>query len=126
MVSHWLSVCLSIWADKCILVCLYIMDTSVYFSEIYFVETQSQTTCMSIMLCTDADTEVYICPLSLFSFPDNNFSRYQWIFTKLCMCIDIVEICIELLMVKFHQFLTELSAHHMIVAGYYHFKFFLF
>ena len=73
------------------------------------------------MLCTDADTEVYICPLSVFAFPDKNYSKYQWIFTKLGMCIDIVEICMELLMVKFHQFLTELSAHHMIVVGYYHF-----
>ena len=30
---------------------------------------------------------------SLFSFLDDNFSKYQWIFTKLGMCIDIVEIC---------------------------------
>ena len=27
-----------------------------------------------------------------FSFPDDNLSKYQWIFTKLGMCIDIVEI----------------------------------
>ena len=27
-----------------------------------------------------------------FSFPDDNLSRHQWIFTKLGMCIDIVEI----------------------------------
>ena len=26
------------------------------------------------------------------SFPDDNLSKYQWIFTKLGMCIDIVEI----------------------------------
>ena len=26
------------------------------------------------------------------SFPDNNLSKCQWIFTKLGMCIDIVEI----------------------------------
>ena len=30
--------------------------------------------------------------LSVFSFPDNNLSECQWIFTKLGMCIDIVEI----------------------------------
>ena len=29
----------------------------------------------------------------LFSFQDNNLSKSQWIFTKLDMCIDIVEIC---------------------------------
>ena len=32
-------------------------------------------------------------PLSVhFSFPDDNLSKYQWIFTKLGVCIDIVEI----------------------------------
>ena len=30
--------------------------------------------------------------MPVFSFPDNNFSNYQWIFAKLGMCIDIVEI----------------------------------
>ena len=28
----------------------------------------------------------------IFSFPDNNLSKHQWIFTKLGTCIDIVEI----------------------------------
>ena len=28
---------------------------------------------------------------SIFSFPDDNFSKYQWIFTELGMCIDIEE-----------------------------------
>ena len=32
-----------------------------------------------------------ICP-SIFSFPDDNLSKLQWIFIKLSMCIDIVEI----------------------------------
>ena len=27
-----------------------------------------------------------------FSYPDDNLSKLQWIFTKLGMCIDIVEI----------------------------------
>ena len=31
------------------------------------------------------------------SFPDDNLSKHQWIFTKLCMCIDTVEICVEVL-----------------------------
>ena len=30
--------------------------------------------------------------MSEFSFPDDNFSKYQWIFTKLGVCIDIVNI----------------------------------
>ena len=37
---------------------------------------------------------LFVCPsiFLLLSFPDDNLSRYQWIFTKLGMCIDIVEI----------------------------------
>ena len=31
-------------------------------------------------------------PSARFSFPDDNLSKRQWIFTKLGMCIDIVEI----------------------------------
>ena len=30
---------------------------------------------------------------SIFSFPNDNFSKYQGIFTKLAVFIDIVEIC---------------------------------
>ena len=41
--------------------------------------------------------------LSVFSFSDDNLSECQWIFTKLSMCIDIVEICLGLLMGKFRQ-----------------------
>ena len=33
----------------------------------------------------------YVRP-SVFSFPGDNLSKDQWIFTKLGMCIDIVEI----------------------------------
>ena len=29
---------------------------------------------------------------SIFSFPDDNLGKHQWIFTKLGMCIDIVEV----------------------------------
>ena len=36
-------------------------------------------------------TEVSARITSVFSFPDDNFSKYQWIFTKLGVCIDIVE-----------------------------------
>ena len=28
----------------------------------------------------------------IFLFPDDNFSKHQWIFTRLGMCIDILEI----------------------------------
>ena len=38
---------------------------------------------------------------SIFLFPDNILSKYQSIFTKLSMCIDIVEIRLGLLIGKF-------------------------
>ena len=37
---------------------------------------------------------------SVFLIPDYNLSKCQWNFTKLGMCIDIVEICLGLLMGK--------------------------
>ena len=33
-----------------------------------------------------------IRPSIRFSFPDDNLSKHQWIFTKLVLCIDIVDI----------------------------------
>ena len=33
-----------------------------------------------------------VVPPSVFSFPDDNLSKCQWIITKLGMCIGIVEI----------------------------------
>ena len=37
-------------------------------------------------------TELSVCNTSVFTFPDENFSKYQWISMKLGMCIDIVEV----------------------------------
>ena len=37
-------------------------------------------------------TELSARDTPIFSFPDDNMSKHQWIFTKLGMCIDIVEI----------------------------------
>ena len=51
--------------------------------------------------------------MPIFSFPDDNFSKHQWIFTKLGMCIDTVAVQrsgLGLLMGKFRQMLTKLSA----------------
>ena len=44
-----------------------------------------------------------------FSFPDDNLSKHQWIFTKLDMCIDIVEIWLNF---------TELSAQDMPIFSF--------
>ena len=37
-------------------------------------------------------TELSARDTAIFSFPDDNLSKYEWIFIKLDMCIDIVEI----------------------------------
>ena len=37
-------------------------------------------------------TELSAQDTSIFSFPNDNFSKRQWIFTKLGMCIDMKEI----------------------------------
>ena len=55
---------------------------------------------------------------SIFSFPDDNFSKYQWIFTKLDVCIDIEEICFGMLIGKICPFLTESSARDMSVFSF--------
>ena len=31
--------------------------------------------------------------MSIILLPDDNLSKYQWIFTKLAMCINIAQIC---------------------------------
>ena len=57
---------------------------------------------------------------SVFHFQDNNLSISQWIFTTFDVCIDIVEICFGIAhQQNFCQFLTELTAHNTIMAGYY-------
>ena len=37
-------------------------------------------------------TELSVRDTPIFSFPDDDLSKHQWIFTQLGMCIDIVEI----------------------------------
>ena len=37
-------------------------------------------------------TELSARDTPIFSFPDDNLTKHQWIFTKLGLCIDIVEI----------------------------------
>ena len=44
------------------------------------------------------------------SFPDDNFSKHQWIFTKLGMYEILVKSGLGSLMGKFRQIVTEFSA----------------
>ena len=55
-------------------------------------------------------TELSAHDTSVFSFRDDNFSKYQWIFTQLGMSIDSVEICLGIANDQIYQSLTELSA----------------
>ena len=55
-------------------------------------------------------TELSARDTPIFSFLDYNLSKHQWIFTKLGMCIDIVEICFGIANGQIRRFLMELSA----------------
>ena len=51
---------------------------------------------------------------SVFSFAYNNLSKYQWICTKLDLCINkLYRPGLELLICKFHQFLTVICLQHL-------------
>ena len=46
----------------------------------------------------------------IFSFPDDNLSKHQWIFTNLACALILWRSGLGLLMANFRQVLTELSA----------------
>ena len=61
-----------------------------------------------------------IHPSIRFSFPDDTLSKHQWIFTKLGMCIDIVEILFEIangqILSNFYAVICPRHAH-IFVSG---------
>ena len=56
-------------------------------------------------------TELSARDASGFSFPGDNLSKYQWIFTKLAMCIDIIDIWFGI--AGGRQFLIVFSPRHI-------------
>ena len=70
-------------------------------------------------------TELTAQDTPIFSFQDDNLSKCQGqgILTKLGTCIILRISSLGLLMGKFHQCLTELSARDMIMVGYYSLRF---
>ena len=58
---------------------------------------------------------LYVCIF----FQAHNLSKYQWIFTQLGMCIDVVEI------IDLNQLLSKLSARHTTVVGVLSFHVFI-
>ena len=61
--------------------------------------------CVSISLCLHPSVHIL--------FPDNSLSKYQWMFTKLGLCIDIMEIWFGLLVVGFYHFLFFFFTYYM-------------
>ena len=53
-----------------------------------------------------------------FSFPDDNLSKHQWIFTRLGMCIGNVEIWFGIANGQICQFLMALSARDMPIFSF--------
>ena len=63
-------------------------------------------------------TDLSASSASVFFSQDSNLSKSQWIFTKFYMCIYIVEICFGITHWQISSFLTDFSAHDIIMAGY--------
>ena len=57
-------------------------------------------------------TELSAPDMSIFLFQDNNLSKSQWIFTKLDMCIYIVEICFWIANTKLSLFFLVICLQH--------------
>ena len=55
-------------------------------------------------------TELSARDTPIFSFPDDNLSKQQWILTKLAICIDLKEICFRIANGQISSNFTELSA----------------
>ena len=72
----------------------------------------------------------YVCASvvlpSVFSFLNDKLRKYQWIFTKVVMCIDILEICFGFAngqILSFFDRVTCVCNCHMMLAAYYLFSF---
>ena len=81
---------------------------------------------LRILMCKFCQFLTVICRRHIcILFLQDNLHKYQWIFTKLGICIDIVKIWSLVANGQYCQFLKDLSAHHKIVIGYHHSHFYL-
>ena len=64
-------------------------------------------------------TELSARDTPIYSFPDDNLSKHQWIFTKLGMALILWISGLGLLMGKFHQILMVICPRyaHIFVSG---------
>ena len=58
-------------------------------------------------------------PSIYFSFPDDNLSKHQWIFTKLGICIDIIEIWFGIANGQISSNFYRVICRNTIMARYY-------
>ena len=71
-------------------------------------------------------TELSAHDVSLFSFWDKDLSKFQWIFAKLGMCIDIVETCFWIANGQSSSICDRVICPQHDTAGYYSFRFLLY
>ena len=64
-------------------------------------------------------TELSAREMPIFSFPDDNLSKLQWIFTKLGMCIDIVEVYFG---IANGQILSNFDSYLLETCPYFRFR----
>ena len=98
MVLRWLSVCLSIHLSYIRPYCCFRMITWINvngFSPNLVSALILWRSVLGLLIRKFCQfwADLSVRDKSIFSFLDDNFSKYQWIFTKFDMCIDIVEIC---------------------------------
>ena len=71
--------------------------------------------CLSVRPCRSVRPS-YVRPSVRFSFPDDNLSKHQWILPNLVCALILWKSGLGLLMGKFRQILTELSARDAIMV----------
>ena len=102
------------------------MVTSIFSVSQIFTQSHDSAGYYGFMLDVRVSVRPSVSHTSIrFSFPDDSLSKHQWIFTKLGMCIDIVEVWFGIANGQISSNFMELSAYNTILAGIivYHFYF---
>ena len=68
-------------------------------------------------------TELSAHHMSIFLFLNNNLSKYQWIFTKLVVCIDIMEIWFWIANAQILSSFNRVICLQHDIGGFFHFTF---
>ena len=120
MVSHWLFVFhLSVHLYVCLYLCFQ-MITLVNINGfstnlVYTLILWSSSFWLLMGKFCQFLTELSAHDASMFSFTDDNLSKYQCIFTKLGICIDVVEIWFGIANGQISSTLTVVSQRHIYI-----------